>query len=129
EVDVAYRQAVLARSTVVPGRVEVAALAERLPEALLLGSPDLAAALVDRRLGPLLKIPRPERKLLLDTLEAWLTTGGSINRTATAVHCHRNTVINRMHRVEAVTGLDLADTGAHLELALALRASWLVPRA
>jgi hypothetical protein len=34
DVDVAYRQAVLARSTVPPGGLEVTALAERLPEAL-----------------------------------------------------------------------------------------------
>ncbi|WP_106186839.1 PucR family transcriptional regulator [Umezawaea tangerina] len=127
EVDVAHRQAVLARDTVPPGRVEAAALAERLPEALLLGSPDLARALIDRRLGPLLRIPVAERRQLLDTLAAWLATGGSINRTATAVHCHRNTVINRLRRVESSTGLDLADTSAHLELSLALKASWLLP--
>ncbi len=127
DVDVAYRQAVLARNTVPPGRVEVAALADRLPEALLLNSPALAEALVERRLGPLLKVPRAERRLLLDTLNAWLETGGSINRTANAVHCHRNTVINRLRRVETITGLDLTDTAAHLELSLALRASWLLP--
>jgi hypothetical protein len=127
DVDVAYRQAVLARSTVPPGGVEVAALAERLPEALLLNSPDLAEALIHRRLGPLLKVPLAERRLLLDTLNAWLTSGGSINQTANAVHCHRNTVINRLRRIESITALDLADTTAQLELALALRASWLLP--
>jgi len=127
DVDVAYRQAVLARNTIPPGRVEVAALAERLPEALLLSSPDLAEQLIHRRLGPLLKVPRPERRLLLDTLDAWLATGGSVNQTANAVHCHRNTVINRLRRIESTTGLDLADTTAHLELSLALRASWLLP--
>jgi hypothetical protein len=127
DVDVAYRQAVLARSTVPPGGLEVAALAERLPEALLLNSPDLAEALIHRRLGPLLRVPLAERRLLLDTLNAWLSTGGSVNRTANAVHCHRNTVINRLRRIESTTELDLADTTAHLELSLALRASWLLP--
>ncbi|MGB3442531.1 MAG: helix-turn-helix domain-containing protein [Actinophytocola sp.] len=127
EVDVAYRQAVLARDTVPPGRVEVAALADRLPEALLLNSPSLAEALIERRLGPLLKVPMTERRLLLDTLSSWLRTAGSINQTANAVHCHRNTVINRLRRIETITGLDLTDTAAHLELSLALRASWLLP--
>lgn len=127
EADVAYRQAVLARNTVPPGRVEVAALADRLPEALLLNSPSLAEALIERRLGPLLKVPLAERRLLLDTLNSWLATGGSINQTANAVHCHRNTVINRLRRIETITGLDLTDTAAHLELSLALRASWLLP--
>lgn len=127
EVDDAYRQAVLARDTVPPGQVEVAALADRLPEALLLNSPTLAEALIERRLGPLLKVPLAERRLLLDTLNSWLTTGGSVNQTANAVHCHRNTVINRLRRVETITGLDLTNTAAHLELSLALRASWLLP--
>jgi DNA-binding PucR family transcriptional regulator len=36
-------------------------------------------------------------------------------------------VINRLRRIESITELDLADTAAHLELALALRASWLLP--
>jgi DNA-binding PucR family transcriptional regulator len=75
----------------------------------------------------LLKVPLAERRLLLDTLNSWLATGGSINQTANAVHCHRNTVINRLRRIESTTGLDLADTAAHLELSLALRASWLLP--
>ena len=127
EVDDAYRQAVLARNTVPPGRTEVAALADRLPEALLLNSPALAEALIERRLGPLLKVPLAERRLLLDTLNSWLVTGGSVNQTANAVHCHRNTVINRLRRVETITGLDLTNTAAHLELSLALRASWLLP--
>jgi DNA-binding PucR family transcriptional regulator len=72
-------------------------------------------------------VPLAERRLLLDTLNAWLSTGGSINQTANAVHCHRNTVINRLRRIESITELDLADTTAHLELSLALRASWLLP--
>jgi len=127
QVDVAYRQAVLARGTVPDGHVQVAALAERLPEALLMNSPDLAQALVQRRLGSLLRLSVAERGLLLRTLGAWLTTGGSVNQTAQAVHCHRNTVINRLRRIESITGLDLEDTTAHLELELALRATWLLP--
>ena len=127
EVDAAYRQAVLARNTVPPGAVEVVALADRLPEALLLDSPALAEALIQRRLGPLLKVPLAERRLLLDTLNSWLETGGSINQTANAVHCHRNTVINRLRRIESITDLDLANTTAQLELSLALKASWLLP--
>ncbi|GAB3886746.1 hypothetical protein GCM10029964_051540 [Kibdelosporangium lantanae] len=43
------------------------------------------------------------------------------------MHCHRNTVINRLRRIESVTDLDLTDTTAHLELELALRATWLLP--
>lgn len=126
DVDVAYRQATLARRSIQPGRVEVAALADRLPEALVLSSPELAEHLIRLRLGPLLKIPVGERRILLDTLETWVATAGSVSRTAELVHCHRNTVINRLSRIEAVTGNDLS-TVPHLELSLALKASWLLP--
>jgi len=126
DVDVAYRQATLARRSIQPGRVEVAALADRLPEALVLSSPELAEHLIRLRLGPLLKIPVGERRILLDTLETWVATAGSVSRTAELVHCHRNTVINRLSRIEAVTGNDLSDV-PHLELSLALKASWLLP--
>jgi len=41
--------------------------------------------------------------------------------TATAVHCHRNTVTNRLRRVGDLTGLELGDIPP-LGLVLALRA-------
>jgi hypothetical protein len=126
EIDVAYRQAVLARRTLPAGRVDVAVLAERLPEALLLSSPELAGHLVHRWLGDLLSVPAAERRLLLGTLQIWVTTGGSIRETAEAACCHRNTVINRLQRMQAITGHDFTDPAAQVELALALRASALL---
>ena len=45
EADTGFQQATLARRTLDVGRAEVVALEQRLPEALLLGSPDLAARL------------------------------------------------------------------------------------
>jgi hypothetical protein len=126
EADVAYRQATLARRTLAPGRSEVAALEERLPEALLLGSPELAERLVRRWLGPLRELPADDRQLLLDTLETWVSTAGSTTRTAEAVHCHRNTVINRIRRIQTITGHDFAAGATPIELLLALRASRLL---
>lgn len=126
EVDVAYQQAVLARRTVLPGRVELAVMEERLPEALLLSAPELAQHLADRWLGKLLAVPAAERRLLLGTLQIWVTTGGSIRHTAEAACCHRNTVINRLQRMQAITGHDFTDPGCQVELALALRAATLL---
>ncbi len=123
EVDVAYRQALLARRTLPAGRSEVAVLAERLPEALLLNAPELADQLVRRWLGDLLAVPAAERRLLLGTLQIWVATGGSIRHTAEAACCHRNTVINRLQRMQAITGHDFTDPACQVELALALRAS------
>jgi len=126
EVDVAYRQALLARRTLPAGRNEIAVLAERLPEALLLSAPELAEQLVHRWLGDLLAVPAAERRLLLGTLQIWVATGGSIRHTAEAACCHRNTVINRLQRMQAITGHDFADPACQVELALALRASALL---
>ncbi|HWD80104.1 MAG TPA: helix-turn-helix domain-containing protein [Kribbella sp.] len=127
EVDVAYRQAMLARRTLPPGRIDVAALSERLPEALLLSAPELAGQLIQDWLRPLTTISAPERELLLDTLDKWVTAAGSVRRTAELAHCHRNTVLNRLHRVEQITGRDITEDGCQLELGLALKAFRLFP--
>lgn len=128
DVESGYRQAVLARETLPAGRVEVAALAERLPEALLISSPELAEQLVRRWLGPLLALPAADRELLLDTLRIWVAAGGSVRRTAELAHCHRNTVLNRLHRIHQLAGHDLTTGGYGVELGLALRAVRLFPR-
>jgi hypothetical protein len=127
EVNIAYRQAMLARRTLPAGQVDVAALTERLPEALLLSAPELAEQLVDTWLVPLTTLPAAERELLLDTLEKWVTAAGSVRRTAELAHCHRNTVLNRLHRLHQITGRNLTDEGLQLELGLALRAFRLFP--
>lgn len=128
DVDVGYRQAVLARETLPAGRVEVAALTERLPEALLVSSPELAEQLVRRWLGPLLTLPAADRELLLDTLRRWVAAGGSVRRTAELAHCHRNTVLNRLQRIHQITGHELTAGAYGVELGLALRAARLFPR-
>lgn len=126
-VDVAYRQATLARRTLSTGEVGVASLMDRLPEALLLSAPELAEQLVQTWLVPLMKVPAAERELLLDTLERWVTAAGSVRRTAELAHCHRNTVINRLHRIQQITGRNLTAAAFHVELGLALRAIRLFP--
>jgi PucR C-terminal helix-turn-helix domain/GGDEF-like domain len=127
EVDTAYRQAMLARRTVLGNQADAAALEERLPDALLLSSPELAHQLMRRWLGGLLEIAAPERRLLLGTLQIWVGTAGSIKQTADAAFCHRNTVINRLQRMQAITGHDFADPSCLVELKLALRAAALMP--
>jgi DNA-binding PucR family transcriptional regulator len=115
------RQASLALRTVADDGV--AAFDDRLPEAVLLSSPEVAGRLVAVWLGPLLALPEPEQRPLLDTLEAWVETGGSTTHTAARVHCHRNTVINRLRRTADLTGqAGRLDGVPPLELALALRA-------
>ncbi|WP_139982558.1 PucR family transcriptional regulator [Nocardioides litoris] len=95
---------------------------DRVPEALLLSAPEMAALLVDRWLRPVLALPGPEARALVDTLEAWVAAGGSTTATASAVHCHRNTVINRLRRITEVTGRAFTEARPPVELDLALRA-------
>ena len=122
DVESGHRQATLALRLLDGQSRGVAALSDRMPEALLLGSPELADRLVQMWLGPVLALPAVQRRPLLDTLAAWVATGGSTSHAAAAVHCHRNTVINRMHRLAEVTGRDLSAVPIPVELSLALRA-------
>ncbi|MEJ7832893.1 MAG: helix-turn-helix domain-containing protein [Nocardioides sp.] len=120
-VDVGFRQATMALRAQ-DDRPGLAAFDATLPEALLLGSPDVATRLVDVWLGPLLALPAAESQALLDTLQAWVETGGSAILTAERVPCHRNTVLNRLRRVAKLTGHDVYETRPPIELQLALRA-------
>jgi len=113
-------QATVALQTLA-GRTGVVLFEECLPDALLLSAPEVAEHLVARWLGGLLSLPAAESEQLLATLEAWVASGGSAVATAAAVHCHRNTVANRLRRVGDLTGLELGEIPP-LGLALALRA-------
>jgi hypothetical protein len=121
QVHAGLRQALLALRTLRPGD-RLAALDERLPEAMLVQSPELAQQLVRAWLGSLLDLSDAERGPLMDTLEAWVETSGSAGRTAELVHCHRNTVLNRLRRLSDATGHDLTTGTTPVELVLALRA-------
>jgi PucR C-terminal helix-turn-helix domain/GGDEF-like domain len=126
EIEAAHRQAMLALRTLTSGRSEVVALQDRMPEAILIDSPELSERLVQMWLGPLLALSEAERIPLLQTLECWVASAGSTTRTAETVHCHRNTVINRIRRIEAVTRRDLSTERIPVELTLALRANHLL---
>lgn len=119
-IDRAWADARLVLATLAPDAVGPVTLDERVPEALLSRSPDLAERLVDATLGPVLA--QPDAEVQLATLRTWLTVDRSPSRTARALYCHRNTVLNRLHRVSAVTGIDVEDPAHHLRLDLALRA-------
>lgn len=127
EIGSAHAQAELAQRTLGAAPAGFAALFQRLPEALLLGAPDLAQALVQEWLGPVLRLPHSDRDLLLETLLAWLESAGSAVGTAQTVHCHRNTVVNRVRRIEDLIGHSLHGGVAPLEVLLALRALTVLP--
>lgn len=128
EVDVAHRLAETALRALRPDQPGVAALDARLPAALLVTAPDLAARLVQRALGPVLDLERDEGQVLLQTLRTWLETGGSAGQTAALLYCHRNTVLNRLRRLEALTARSLDRVDDLVEWSLALLALDVLPR-
>lgn len=97
-------------------------LDERLPDALVVSSPELAEALAERVLGPLRSLDPADRDLLIDTLVVWMETDGSAQRAGARLYCHRNTVLNRLRRVEQLTGRNLTRVGDLVEISLALGA-------
>ncbi|MFI5722032.1 helix-turn-helix domain-containing protein [Streptomyces cyaneofuscatus] len=95
---------------------------ERWPAVLVAGAPELSARLLGEVFGPLLALAPAERALLVGTLEAWLECGGSVGRAAVRLRCHRNTVFNRLRRLERLTSRSLSHPRELVETVLALEA-------
>lgn len=66
---------------------------------------------------------------LLETLEGFFAANGNHARAAEALHLHRNTLLYRLSRIEALTGRDLGDPETRLCLQLALKIRHLAGRA
>jgi hypothetical protein len=125
ELATARRLAELAMRTCSGTRPEIARLDRRLPAALMVCQPELGRHLASGVLGPVLT--SPDRGVLLATLEAWLRCEGSAVRAAVELYCHRNTVFNRVRRIEQMTGRSLSRPQDVVELSLALDAVRLLP--
>jgi hypothetical protein len=120
EVGTAYSLALIALSMTPTTVADLTSLDEHYPEALLVRSPDLAHRIVTRNLGPVLDLPSRERDVLLETLTVWLEEDRSTVTAAARLHCHRNTVLNRLQRVTSLIGRPLHGRVAFVELSLAL---------
>ncbi|MFD8443145.1 PucR family transcriptional regulator [Streptomyces globisporus] len=120
EVGAARRLAGTALLTCEPGSREIVRLDERLPAALLVSRPELSTRLLAEVFGPLLTLEPAERSLLVETLETWLECGGSVGRAAARLGCHRNTVFNRLRRLERLTARSLSRPRELVDLVLAL---------
>ncbi|MGR4879656.1 helix-turn-helix domain-containing protein [Streptomyces sp. LARHCF249] len=116
----AHRLAALAlRTAPESGGPRTALLDEGLPAALVAAQAELAGRLRTVVLGPVLALPAEDRRLLLTTLGTWLACQGSTTYAAQRLYCHRNTVSNRLRRLEQLTGRSLSDPRHVVELALA----------
>ncbi len=86
---------------------------------------DTARASVRMQLAPLERLGRARCETAIRTLAAFLDEQGSVTRTASRLHLHRNAVSNRIRRITGLLGVDLADADQRLALQLACRARML----
>ena len=78
-------------------------------------------AFAGRMLAPLVDYDRARGTPLLKTLEVYLQRHGNLRQSSRDLHIHLNTLHYRLHRITEVTGIDLKDADARLDLLLALR--------
>ncbi|MQA12892.1 MAG: PucR family transcriptional regulator [Pseudonocardiaceae bacterium] len=127
DVQQGHLQAGTALATLPLGCTGTALLEDALPAALVVAQPDLGQRLVRVVLGEVLALPEAERDLMLETIRAWLAADGSPSATAAMLYCHRNTVLNRLRRVESLIGRAAETTATRVELSLALTALDVLP--
>jgi DNA-binding PucR family transcriptional regulator len=77
---------------------------------------DVTRAFAETALSPLRETPQ-----LLETLTAFLESGGSMVETAQVLRVHRNTVTHRMQQLRERLGVDLDDPSQRLALQVACR--------
>jgi purine catabolism regulator len=118
----------LAWADVLPGPGPVHDAAELGPERVLLAAYGRAElhAFAREQLGPLLEADARSGGALLATLEAVLTAPEGKAGAARRLRIQRQTLYQRLERIEAALGADLADGRVRASLLLALRAHALV---
>ncbi|MHA6760826.1 PucR family transcriptional regulator [Streptacidiphilus sp. PAMC 29251] len=82
-------------------------------------SRDRLAHLVNRALGPLLEWEAAHASDLVRTLEVHLRNGCSPTRTAALLHVGRQSLYQRLERIESLLGLPVGEAESHGELLLA----------
>lgn len=117
----------LAMACVPPGEQQVARFDDHPVGVLVAQSPELSARVASTLLGPVLALETEEREMLLSTLRTWIAAAGSTSTAAERLFCHRNTVRNRLQRIESLTGRSLTDPVAITELCVAVTAVTLTP--
>jgi DNA-binding PucR family transcriptional regulator len=82
-------------------------------------APDFMEHLASVSLAGLALVSNKERATLLETLGVWLDNGGSAQKASEVLFVHRNTVHQRLRKLEAHTGLKLDDPRSAALLTLA----------
>jgi len=124
----ALRLADIARATLPAGTAGVAGHDDHPVRALLVNDADAGWRAARAVLDPVLDLEPEARDLLLDTLRAWIAAEGSAAEAGKALYCHRNTVRNRLQRLEELTGRSLEHPQGLAELFVASEAVSLLGR-
>ena len=82
-------------------------------------APDFMEHLASVALAGLASVPSKERATLLETLGVWLDNGGSAKKASEQLFVHRNTVHQRLRKLEGYTGQKLDDPRSAALLTLA----------
>ena len=88
-------------------------------EGLTPAARDRLAHMVSRAVGPLLEWEAAHPSDLVRTLEVHLRNGCSPTRTAALLHVGRQSLYQRLERIESLLGFPVGDPDAHSELLLA----------
>lgn len=118
----AHREARLAARSAQPSDTRLVRYGEAPIDLLLATTPAAGGVLAEQVMAPLFALPTAERDTLLATLAAWFDSSGSASEAAEKLHFHRNTVHQRLRRVEQLTGRSHTDPVGSAELYLALQA-------
>lgn len=101
--------AAVARRCLPPDGAGVATIDDEPVAAIVASAPDISARVIRGLLGRVRELPLGEQELLLGTLRMWISCGGNASAAASELYCHRNTVRNRLQRLEELTGQSLAE--------------------
>ncbi|WP_229803077.1 helix-turn-helix domain-containing protein [Planobispora rosea] len=88
---------------------------------LLIGDGRDIGSFLGTALGPVVDYDARRGTALVRTLTAYFSAGGSLSRTADALHIHVNTVTQRLDRISQLLGADWQEPERALEIQLALR--------
>jgi ligand-binding sensor protein/sugar diacid utilization regulator len=94
-------------------------------ESMLLQStrPDVIVGFIARYVDPLAEYDRSHSSDLQHTLEVFFDSGSALEETARRLHIHVSTLRYRLKKASALLDVDLRDSGAGLDVQVALRAA------
>lgn len=108
----------IALSSTLPGD-SVTIFDRHLLGAAAVSAPGFMERIANGALAGLDAISGKERSVLLETLGAWLDSGGSAQRASEQLFVHRNTVHQRLRKLEMYTGHNLSDPRSSALITLA----------